>query len=98
MKSNFRWHHVGAPDNEYPTLSLDLIVRCSDDCFLEHISDEAYPYEKYSVAYYQDGKFFHNDTGEILTNVAAWCYIKDVYDQLNNTGWEFDKDKEVNND
>ena len=31
-------------------------------------------------------------------NVAAWCYLKDVYEQLNNTGWGFDPDKEASND
>lgn len=96
MKSNFRWHHVGEPDNEYPTVSLDLIVRCADG-YLERATDEAYPFEKYCVAYYENGKFFHNDTSKILTNVAAWCYIDSVYDQLNNTGWGFDPDREINN-
>jgi hypothetical protein len=96
MNSNFRWHHVEGPDYELPTLSLDLIVRCTDG-YMEHATDEVYPYEKYCVAYYENGKFFHNDTSEILTNVAAWCYLKDVYEQLNNTGWGFDPDREANN-
>lgn len=99
MRSNFRWHHVGEPDNELPESGNDLIVRCANGEFLE-TDDGYYSREKFSVAHYDEeaNEFWTSYGGAIVIfrNVAAWCYLKDVYEQLNNTGWGFDPDREVN--
>lgn len=101
MKNNFRWHHVGEPDNEWPKSGNDLIVRCSNDEFLE-TDNECFNREKFAVAHYDedDNEFWTReaDAIAIFRNVAAWCYLKDVYEQLNNTGWGFDPDREASND
>ena len=100
MKSNFRWHHVGAPDNELPEPGNDLIVRCANRKYLI-VDNGLCTRAKFDLAHYdeEDKEFWTTEGDSIIVfkNVAAWCYIKDVYDQLNNTGWGFDPDREANN-
>lgn len=103
MSSNFRWHHVGEPDNELPESGNDLIVRCANGEVLKTNYELSYSSgEKFAVAYYDDdyenNEFWtrEGDAIVIFRNVAAWCYLKDVYEQLNNTGWGFDPDREAN--
>lgn len=101
MKSNFRWHHVEEPDHEYPKHREALIVRCREDDNIR-VNDDFYIISKFNLAYFdnEDNAFYSIEGGNMfaLTNIAAWCYIKDVYDQLNNTGWGFDPDREANDD
>lgn len=97
MNSNFRWHHVGEPDNETPEESKDLIVRCKiGDIKRVPCTHDYHIKVNFCVAYYIDDCFYDLETDDLLTNVAAWCYLKDVYEQLNNTGWGFDPDREAN--
>ena len=99
MKDNFRWHHIGGPDNELPESGNDLIVRCANGEFLK-TDDEYFLRMKFAVAHYDedDNEFWirEADAISIFRNVAAWCYLKDVYERLNNTGWGFDPDREAN--
>lgn len=99
MNSNFRWHHV--KDGEYPKHREGLIVRCREDEDLI-LNDNFCTLTKYNLAYfdYEDDEFYTIEGGNMFAfkNVAAWCYLKDVYEQLNNTGWGFDPDKEASND
>lgn len=44
MNSNFRWHHVGEPDNEWPKPGNDLIVRCANGEFLKAFLETDYEY------------------------------------------------------
>lgn len=98
MISNFRWHHVGEPDNETPEESKDLIVRCKiGDIKRVPCTHDYHIKVNFCVAYYIDDCFFDLETDDLLTNVAAWCYLKDVCEQLNNTSLDFDS-KEVNDD
>lgn len=104
MSGNFRWHYVGEPDNELPESGNDLIVRCANGEVLKTNYKCSYSSgEKFAVAYYDDDEEANEfwireaDAIVIFRNVVAWCYLKDVYEQLNNTSLDFDS-KEANHD
>lgn len=105
MNGNFRWHYV--KDGEYPEntgknrealiLVKQLLPKNPDDGTLVETFTSCFYSGFY---YYAKGKGYHRfvDTlyGYEANGVVAWCYLKDVYEQLNNTGWGFDPDREAN--
>lgn len=100
MKSNFRWHYVGEPDDETPEQSKNLIVRCKcKKGYIKRIPSTHDYHIKINLcaAYYIDGCFYDLETDDLLTNVAAWCYLEDVCEQLDDTSLDFGP-KEANDD
>ena len=96
MNDNFRWHYV--KDNDYPKIS----GKCRDALVIVKQLLHPHPdtndlVETYSAGYY--GGVFHEGTSDeyhrfvstlygehIAHGVVAWCYVKDIVEQLDNMG------------
>lgn len=79
-----KWHYL--KNEGYPKWYADIIVKCEDGDVLKtgyssYDDDKDYHHKSFAVSFYDDG--FNADQGSLTwINVVAWCYIKDVYEEL----------------
>ena len=77
------WHYL--KDNDYPKWYADIIVKCADGDVLKtgySFYDEDYHQTSFAVSFYDDEGFDAYIGSLKWINVVAWCYIKDVYEEL----------------
>ena len=80
-----KWHYV--KDEGYPKWYSDIIVKCEDGEVLKtgyssYDDDEDYHKKSFAVSFYDDEGFDANMGSLKWINVVAWCYIDDVYKEL----------------
>lgn len=80
-----KWHYL--KNEGYPKWYADIIVKCEDDEVLKtgyssYDDDKDYHHKSFEVSFYDDEGFDANMGSLKWINVVAWCYIKDVYEEL----------------
>ena len=79
------WRYL--KDNDYPNWYASIIVKCADGDVLKtgyssYDDDEDYNHEPFAVSFYNDDGFDADQGSLTWINVVAWCYVKEVYDEL----------------
>ena len=79
------WRYL--KDNEYPKWYADIIVKCADGDVLKtgcssYDDDKYYNHKPFAVSFYDDDGFDADQGSLTWINVVAWCYITDVYEEL----------------
>lgn len=80
-----KWHYL--KDDDYPNWYADIIVKCNKGEVLKtgcssYDDDEDYTHKPFAVSFYDDDGFDATQGSLAWINVVAWCYIKDVYEEL----------------
>lgn len=80
-----KWHYV--KDEGYPKCCSKVIVKCKDGEVLKtgyspYDDDKDCDHKSFAVSFYDDEGFDTNMWGLKWVNVIAWCYIDDVYEEL----------------
>lgn len=83
-----KWHYL--KNEGYPTWYAQIIVKCAEGDVLKtgcSIFDESEDYcQSFAVSYYDDEGFDANIGSLKWINVVAWCYIEEVYEELQKQG------------
>lgn len=80
-----KWHYL--KNEGYPKWYAEIIVKCEDGDVLKtgyssYDDDKDYHHKSFEVSFYDD-EGFDADMGSLKwINVVAWCYIEDVYEEL----------------
>ena len=90
-----KWHYV--KDEGFPKWYAEIIVKCEDGEVLKtgyssYDDDEYYHKKSSAVSFYDDEGFDANMGSLKWINVAAWCYIEDVYEELKNGRYDHDSE------
>ncbi len=80
-----KWHYL--KDEDYPNWGAEIIVKCEDGDVLKtgyssYDNDKDYHHKSFAVSFYDDDGFDADQGSLTWINVVAWCYIKDVYKEL----------------
>ena len=77
-----KWHYL--KNEDYPKWYADIIVKCEDGDVLKTYSsyDDDYHDKSFAVSFYDDEGFDAYIGSLKWINVVAWCYIEDVYEEL----------------
>ena len=80
-----KWNYL--KNGDYPKWYSEIIVKCADGEVLKtgyssYDDDEDYHKKSFAVSFYDDEGFDANMGSLKWINVVAWCYIDDVYKEL----------------
>lgn len=81
-----KWHYV--KDEGYPKYYSEVIVKCEDGEVLKtgyshYDGDKDCHHKSFAVSFYNDDECFDAGMGSLTwSNVVAWCYIDDIYEEL----------------
>ena len=80
-----KWHYL--KDEDYPKWYSDIIVKCEDGDGLKtgcssYDDDILYNHKPFAASFYDDDGFNAEMGSLTWVNVVAWCYIEDVYEEL----------------
>ena len=85
-----KWYYL--KDRDFPMWNMEILIKCAGGDFLKtgiqaYDDDDDYYKKPYAVSFYTRDGFLKLDTPSLRwINVVAWCYVGDVYDELQEQG------------